>query len=1505
MLGKISMENEDNVPISPDPEPNPNHQNSPDSESFEQFIDSGNEQGNTPNQLSPDNMPDQPLAPGALPQEGFPEENPSANNFPTEPLPEQVTLQPADQSLQNNIPESFPIDQTAQPTHLAEQPPTQDATKTTPKKHKRSFFKMCLKIFFVLVVLVAILIVALPLYSFLFIPSIVEPIHDMTGRQTSLQTLSVNLISSQMQLENFQIKEENGTDNFLKVEKAKLDFSILPLMDGNIEIPNFELSGVYLQIVVDESGKTSFQTIADHTKTSQPPSSTTSPQPKQPLTKLPTINAHVKMNNINVTWIDKRKNQKMEVKNFDWTADIKGLENIAYSSKWEKAQYNNESRQLLLSLVYEVAGKMALQIKDGKIAVVTNGNLTLSNIQSQHEEQILVKDGKITFEHDLNIDLAQGTVDVNKLGMTTDYLTAILSEVKIRNLVELQDTIEEMATTKNKQDIKTLLTKLPLDSWHGKLYIRASLDKLQQDFGKLIAEVSEGRINQMGGLIVFSAELQGKPQGFEVQQKLQISDFYIEGKYPRDGVEQAYRLALEVNENFNNITDFQTRKVINDSLIHITTPIQQKQMTLARAYQKSEVIASTDFDRWNLKELDNEVEIQFGTISQILAPFLPQGTQANGSFITKNSLKPLANPNQLQLTGETHLKLDVASPKLPKKLPSFEIAGTRDVIIGVSEDYIPQKFLVKKFTLDSVGNHLIHLIAQGNFDLTGEENPNLQMKATVKLQELQPYLSAFIDGIQLSGDLEHSLNASSKDQEISMKNQGKLTGFMLDLPNLKGPIRPLRIANTDWSSEFTAAKVIHPNKMEISIRKPSHLQINQNQKPMLRVDLDGTLSKMPQQPFNISNLSLKAWAHGKPWLTMIPIETIQDAQLKQMLTQDLSLDGYAYFAMVLDAQGPDHLEVQTTLDFTQLSAKFQHPELGLIVDKQAKLPINMQANILYQKQDNKQTITLQKCQAKFLKTVIPIGDLMIADRAHITAPDGTSPIVLVNISKLTFGEIASIFPICKQMKLDNATLDFRVDNFLAHLPEHDTQGKITFKFIVPEIDAQNLMAFIKKARENKKDKLVEQIIHGEQPLMKLGRKLQTSLKKMGLDVEIKLEQITFDRLNRGTTWNLALKLNDKEPDNKFKLDFTGKLGAGTMEIHGVADLDRDHPQWNFKYNLNKVPYIAELFGPITSKLQEHVKFPLLEKIQFSTGQSELLFNLKGENTCFGLDPRGIKRSLLSKETMLLEIPSGKFDLGYNLAEFMDPEAIKKELSEKLAPMEATLDKLRGDSQTSEAGLGQLEAKVKTVRDKIATLRAQREPILQQITQAETLAKYQPKLRERLQQFKEKIKGVDNQIAEQEKQQTQANTALKQAQAKVEQFRKQIAEQEAKLAKAREELKSKLQISNPFQFNFDKASIQCAVSNEQPWPGDGDLPAIAGHPFSKIECQEITFQPNSPHFPRIRSWTGLDGKFSLTAIPSEQSLETLKDKLPGIIPALREKGVTWGTEGFSPSPFGQK
>ncbi len=1375
----------------------------------------------------------------------------------------------------------------------------QPAQEVKPKK--KSWLKRILIVFLVFILLIVGSIAALPLYSSAFISFIVGPLTQITGRQVSLDDLSVSVFGSSLSLKNFQVKEENKKDDFFKVEKVLIDFDILPMMKGQFNLPTIEISGVYAKIIMDESGKPSYGTIQKKFESQAKPSTSEKPiKEAAPITSLPKVNAHIKLANINLTFEDRRENKTVQLKNFNWQLDVSGLDNITYKSNWEEFRIEDGLEKIFASLIYALEGQAKLAIENSKFVVQAKGQLNLTNMQAKQKEQTFLKDSKVSFIHDLAINLNQGTIDINKLAFTSDYANIDISDIKVQKLNEFQNLIEQMKAAKNREEIQSLVAKLPIDGWQGKFLIQASLDKLQQDFGNIIREKSQEKVLNFGGTIDLSGNWQGKANILSFQENCKISNLYATGKLPQeDGTFKNYRVGLDVGQKIDSSADLIQRQFNTNSECKITVPIANRSpLILLDHQQNSQLVNQQGFNKWGINSWKNSVTINFDAVQELLKDFLPKGTQVKGLFQTNNDIKTINQ--EINIVGQTNLNVSVNTAKYPN-LPALQIIGNRNIIIALDSDQMPAKIQVKKFDLKSSNNKLISVEGNGDLNLKTFENPSLQLALAIQFKELQPYLEPFIEGLQIAGTFEHRLNAKEQDKKVILNNKGQLAGFMVNLPTLKGPIAPLRLNDLNWNSELTVGQ--HPtNKENGFVLYPSFTQVNQSKSPLLLCNYEASGFKQ-DKGMNLEKFQFSARLYGKTLQGILPVEIIKDPQLLELWTKNLNLDGYCDFNFNLQGKTPENIKFNSVTNLTNFIVKFQNKEMGTLLDKSNKMPLVLNFNADYQKNEAGEILSLPNNELQINQVKMPLGNLRIQDGKHITGQDGQA-VQVFRIGPFKLEQLADMLPIIKQMQLETAILESRLDNFLVHTPEEQMQGKFVLKFIAPQMNLERMKQISgggkvkEKIQENQP---IRSRLQGEEPpLQQLTQKIRDTLKKIGLDVDISIQKVIIDQANQGEDIKMTLGFNNKEkPDNQMKFNLTGKLGQGNLDVKGFSDLDREHPEWKLNYNMDNVPYIVSIFGPFVNKFSEKIPFPILEKMQFRD-QTEVKFSLKGSNNGYGIDPRGIKRSVVSGEDIVFELPSGKFDLGFDTSKFLNLEDMKKQIEEKLRPMEQAIAPLKSEESAVSTQISQLEEKIKAAQEKIAEIKKATGPILETIKKTELLAKWQPALGEKLKGLREQLGKYESQISDQEKQRTQFGDTIQKHKAKLQEIRDKIKAEENKIAQMREELQKKTQVSNPFQFQFDKIQIKLKVDNEKAWAGSGTLDTILPHPVSKVNYVEIVFQPAGRKFPKISGWCGLDGKYRFNFLPTEDILQQFGSLGPvasSFSEKIKDRGISWGNNGF--------
>ena len=110
-----------------------------------------------------------------------------------------------------------------------------------------------------------------------------------------------------MTMDKVAIKEADPSKVFLSLQRVAVDFSIWPLLSGNIIIPKGEISGIKVQLVIDRQGKANYQSILDHLATKKSPGkSEKKPEKSATPAKLPMVRANLNLSNIDIAFVDEK-----------------------------------------------------------------------------------------------------------------------------------------------------------------------------------------------------------------------------------------------------------------------------------------------------------------------------------------------------------------------------------------------------------------------------------------------------------------------------------------------------------------------------------------------------------------------------------------------------------------------------------------------------------------------------------------------------------------------------------------------------------------------------------------------------------------------------------------------------------------------------------------------------------------------------------------------------------------------------------------------------------------------------------------------------------------------------------------------------------------------------------------------------------------------------------------------------------------------------------------------
>ncbi|WP_372369169.1 hypothetical protein [Candidatus Uabimicrobium sp. HlEnr_7] len=941
----------------------------------------------------------------------------------------------------------------------------------------------------------------------------------------------------------------------------------------------------------------------------------------------------------------------------------------------------------------------------------------------------------------------------------------------------------------------------------------------------------------------------------------------------------------------------------------------------------------------NREGLEVLLAVNLGGLDPYLQPFMPE-LKPRGKI--RHNTRVAQKGNKVKIAGSGGIKsLAFALQGTPYSIP--KATWRHDVLVTLLENKKPQSVEIRNLNFTHEALQLNVYGAVNNISTTplAFETGQVKVKSKGKL--------VTVDGIdvRVDGDLgkvPFFVREMIKDSGVHLQ---KLEGRFLYSTNLKGNLNKLNITNKiryrgdigvrlqqdgQLSSAVISKHGIESNMelalnnvsgfleqkapINIVINPKSYFRINNNKNALLYSKFSGGITKS-EESLQLDNLSIKILGHGKEIQNSIPVDFLakNDNSLRKLLSEDLKIDGKFNINTTLNGS-PQDLKVDFSKDFTPFVIKFKDAK-NVLLDKKADFALAYATEIHLKKQDTNTMISIKNSIPKLGKAKIKMGNMIVkqqADDLHITADDEKSPVTVIAIEDLSFAQLNEMLPIIEVLKLQNAKMQFEVGNLLMHKKAGDISGKLFGRINIPEIDLPHIQKAL-GSNPKKETKPVSQEKQSTQDaptkkkeqsdkVITLSQDVRDMLRKFIVDFKIVVDKAQIDEQNTAEEFTVTAALNDKEANNKFMLDVNGKTNDGKLAINAQADLDKEHPQCKFSSDMDNVTYSAALFSPMTKRLNDVVPFPLFKKISFGEGEV-IKFSFKGENTWTGLDPRVIKKSLFSNGETSFKISGGKFDLGFDMSNFVDLDSLKQEIEGKIAPLKSQIGQLKTSLSGGKGSVGTLQGTLASIKQKI-------QPVLDKKRKGESLInslqeklKYAPPFlrsgpEKQLKTAKKSLSTYDKEIDEYEQQKSKLEGQIGEWQKKISGFQQQITALEEKIKQQQEGLMSKLKLEDPFSFDFGSLFIAFKVTNDSPYKGESNN--WSSHPFSKVNYVEVSFTPKGKPFPALKGWCSLDGTYNFQFKPAEELMKSFKEKTPFLANFIeKEGGVSWGSSGFSPSP----
>ena len=358
--------------------------------------------------------------------------------------------------------------------------------KASPSR-KRWLKKLAIA-FAILLALPVLAILLLPWYSSAFTSLITTPLEQSLGRKVTIDGLSLNLLTSKMTMNALAIKDADPGKNFISLQQFAVDFSIWPLLSGNIVIPKAEISGVKIKIAIDRQGKANYQSILDHLalkKASAKPLQKT--KKTAPSTVLPLVRANIDLNDINITFVDEQQQLALEIVNCRLSCDIDGLENIRHQWQWDKIKLLSGAK-LETGSGYNFQGQSSLKLVAGAPMFSSKGTISFPDIYMHTPAQSL-DNRSVSLDYQIQADMATKALQFHAK-LDSDYLTIAADNWRIVG--------------------GPTLATMPVTKWHGDLQARLDVKKLYGDFAPILGRFAGERQQQLAESVSFSLKMRGQ-----------------------------------------------------------------------------------------------------------------------------------------------------------------------------------------------------------------------------------------------------------------------------------------------------------------------------------------------------------------------------------------------------------------------------------------------------------------------------------------------------------------------------------------------------------------------------------------------------------------------------------------------------------------------------------------------------------------------------------------------------------------------------------------------------------------------------------------------------------------------------------------------------------------------------------------------------------------------------------------------------------------------------------
>ena len=389
-----------------------------------------------------------------------------------------------------------------------------------------------------LLMVLILLVVLLPFYSPFFAPLLAGALERRLGWETSLEDVSVNLLKSTVSLRELHVRQGPHREP-LGVGELFVDFELLPLLKGEIRVPELRITRPHFLVERNKTGRLNWSHVLE---TGKP-----TPEPSEEKREPVMVTANVLVSGGSVTVVDARSGLSANLSDLDLSARVKGLEDVTYDLTTDVRANTESKRPMSVYFGLGSDGKGSLTAGSENGGLSAEGQITATGITTEGLRGDQVREGAANVSYALSADDTGARIESFRFG--SDYLDVEAENLGLGLVQTITSRLRSLpfdgTTSRSTTDHLIQTPKEP----EGQLTATVQLDEISRDFGAELASRTGEALEYAGGTVTVRLGTgDTEDGGLWIHQALSIEDLEAAGKWPTNGEEDAelrpYRLAF-------------------------------------------------------------------------------------------------------------------------------------------------------------------------------------------------------------------------------------------------------------------------------------------------------------------------------------------------------------------------------------------------------------------------------------------------------------------------------------------------------------------------------------------------------------------------------------------------------------------------------------------------------------------------------------------------------------------------------------------------------------------------------------------------------------------------------------------------------------------------------------------------------------------------------------------------------------------------------------------------